>query len=313
MSGLSVLSVNAGADTAGQGIRMKQGFDRYAPDWSFHSAARTGTYIAYPTDVDWHPRVIAELWSQADVVHLHNNFRTAEMLERRRGDKPTIIHHHGTMFREGRTALLQETRRRGAIGIVSTLDLYLIAPDELEWLPAPYDVDWLATLRTPVDDGVIRIGSAPTNRTIKSTDAFLAAVERLQADYPVELVLIEREDWATCLRRKATVDIFFDQVKLGFGCNALEAWGMGIPVVAGAADPTLDEYERRFGYLPFHHATEATIYDALRELIESPDLRAEMGAVGNRYVRTFHDDRKVVAQLQDLYRRAHDRTSRRAA
>ncbi len=310
---LSVLSVNAGADTAGQGIRMKQGFDRYAPDWTFHSAARTGTYIAYPTDVTWDNRVTAGLWEQADVVHLHNNFRTAEIFERRRGDKPAVIHHHGTMFREGRAALLQETRRRGALGIVSTLDLYLIAPDDLEWLPAPYDVDWLASLRAPIDDGKIRIGSAPTNRTIKSTDAFLAAIERLKEDYPVELVLIEREDWASCLARKATVDIFFDQVILGYGCNAIEAWGMGIPVVAGASDPTLDEYERRFGYLPFHHATEDTIYEALRELVESPDLRSRMGALGNRYVREYHDDRKTVAQLQSLYLRAHDRAGRKAA
>lgn len=312
MTGLSVLSVNAGADTAGQGVRMKQGFDRHASDWSYHAVARNDTYIAYPIDLPWDGR-LAGLWEAADVVHLHNNFRTAEMLERRKGDKPAVIHHHGTMFRHDRTNLLAQSRRRGALGIVSTLDLYLIAPDELEWLPAPYDVDWLATLRTPIDDGVIRIGSAPTNRTIKSTDAFLAAVERLKDDYPIELVLIERQDWAECLRRKATVDIFFDQVKLGFGCNALEAWGMGIPVVAGAADPTLDEYERRFGYLPFHHATEDTIYEALRELVDSPALRIRMGEQGNRYVREYHDDRKVVAQLQGIYLRAHEQADRRAA
>ena len=301
---MSVLSVNAGADTAGQGVRMAQGFARHAPDWSFRSVARTGTYIAYPTDLDWDNKVVESLWHEADVVHLHNNFRTAVIFEKRAGDKPAVIHHHGTMFREGRKSLLEETRKRGAIGIVSTLDLYLIAPDELEWLPAPYDVDWLATLRNPISDGKIRIGSAPTNRRIKSTDAFLDAVDRLAHDYPIELVLIEREDWQTCLAKKATVDIFFDQVILGFGCNAIEAWGMGIPVVAGADDATLDEYERRFGYLPFHHATEATIYDALRELCDSVALREQYGQIGRAHVERYHDDAKVVAQLQSIYRRA---------
>lgn len=313
MTPLSVLSVNAGADTAGQGIRMKQGFNRHAPDWSFHSIARTDTYIAYPIDLPWSKREVERLWDEADVVHLHNNFRTASILERRRGDKPAVIHHHGTMFRASRNELLKETRSRGAIGIVSTLDLYLMAPDELEWLPAPYDVGWLGTLRIPINDGKIRIGSAPTNRHIKSTDAFLAAVKRLEQDYPIELVLIEREAWADCLARKATVDIFFDQVILGFGCNAIEAWGMGIPVVAGASDATLDEYERRFGGLPFYHATEDTIYEALRELVESPDLRAKYGEIGQIHARTYHDDAKVVAQLQDIYHRAAGQMVRKAA
>ena len=302
MSGLSILSVNAGADTAGQGVRMAQGFARHAPDWSYRSIARSPNYIAYPIDLPWDNRVVQQLWSDADVVHLHNNFRTAEIVEQRRGDKPAVIHHHGTMFRSNPSPLLAETRRRGARGIVSTLDLYLVAPDELEWLPAPYDIEWLAKFREPIDDGRIRIASAPTNRTVKSTDAFLAAVERLQRDYPVDLILIERTDWMECLRLKGMADIFFDQVILGFGCNAIEAWGMGIPVVAGAADPTLDEYERRFGRLPFYHATEATIYDALRELVDSPDLRARYGAIGREHARTYHDDAKVVAQLQTIYR-----------
>lgn len=314
MRPLSVLSVNAGADTAGQGIRMKQGFDRHAPGWSFHSVARTDTYIAYPIDEPWNGRRVADLWAGADVVHLHNNFRTAEILEQRRGDKPSVLHHHGTMFRSNPSPLLREQRRRGTVGIVSTLDLYLIAPDDLEWLPAPYDIDWLASLRAPIDDGTIRIASAPTNRTVKSTDAFLKAVDRLKREgYPVELDLIERRDWHECLRRKAQADIFFDQVLLGYGCNALEAWGMSIPVVAGAADSTLDEYERRFGFLPFHHATPETIYDALRELVESPELRKRYGQLGHSYVRTYHDDAKVVAQLQGLYHRALDQHRGRAA
>lgn len=314
MTPLSVLSVNAGADTAGQGVRMAQAFARHAPSWSFRSVARSGNYIAYPVDVPWEGvRQVEGLWRDADVVHLHNTFRTAQMFERRAGDKPSVIHHHGTQFRERRKQLLYETSQRHAVGIVSTLDLYLIAPDELEWLPAPYDVDWLLSLRAPIDDGKIRIGSAPTNRRIKSTDAFMAAIARLQQDYPVESVLIEREAWVDCLAKKATVDIFFDQVLLGFGCNTIEAWGMGIPVVAGAADATLDEYERRFGYLPFHHATEDTIYDALRELVDSPALRQRVAERGLAHARKYHDGPVVVRQLQDIYARAMGAEVRAAA
>ena len=160
----------------------------------------------------------------------------------------------------------------------------------------------------------ILIAHAPTNREIKSTDTFLEAVKRLQDEgFPVDLDLIEHRPWAECLERKARADIYFDQVILGYGCNALEAWGMGIPVIAGAADETLDEMERRLGHLPFYHATEDTIYDALRELVESPELRAEYGRIGHEYVKRWHDEAVVVEQLKALYRRAMGESMEEAA
>lgn len=151
----------------------------------------------------------------------------------------------------------------------------------------------------------LRIAHAPTNRQVKSTALLIQAVDRLKADgLDVELDLIERVPWTVCLERKAKADIYFDQVILGYGCNALEAWGMGIPVIAGAADATLDEMERRFGTLPFYHATEETIYDALKELVESPKLRAEYGKLGYEHVKRWHSEEVVVEQLKALYRRA---------
>jgi hypothetical protein len=152
---------------------------------------------------------------------------------------------------------------------------------------------------------MIRIAHAPTNRQVKSTQLLLDAVKRLQAEgFAVELDIIEHRPWAECLERKAKADIYFDQVQLGYGCNALEAWAMGIPVIAGASDDTLDEMERRFGHLPFYHATEETIYDALKELVEDPELRKRYGQIGYEYVRKYHDYPVVVEQLKRLYQQA---------
>ena len=81
------------------------------------------------------------------MVHLHNTFQTAKIMEPRGGKKPAVIHYHGSAFRANPQGILAEQKQRGAIGLVSTLDLFLIAPDELEWLPSPYDLDWLASLR----------------------------------------------------------------------------------------------------------------------------------------------------------------------
>lgn len=319
---MKVLSVQKGADTAGQAIRMKEAFERHAPDWGFRAMTQPGAgdYIAYPHDLKWSNKTVKEMWPDIDVLHVHNNFHTLHWMERRwpaMARKPTVIHHHGTDFRQNRDTRLDEQRQRRAVGITSTLDLYLLAPDELEWVPAPYDVDWLASLRTPIDDGVIRIGHAPTNELIKSTRHFVSAIERLQREgHPVEMELIQRATWSECLRRKATVDIFFDQVILGFGCNSLEAWGMGIPVISGV-DPSrasaighdipsnvLEHMEQRFGSFPFYPATEATIYEAIKRLVESPELRADMAERGRQYVRQYHDYPVVVKQLQGIYEKA---------
>jgi glycosyltransferase involved in cell wall biosynthesis len=161
---------------------------------------------------------------------------------------------------------------------------------------------------------MVRIAHAPTNRQVKSTALLIEAVERLKAEgLDVELDLIERVPWTQCLERKAKADIYFDQVILGYGCNAIEAWSMGIPVVAGGSDETLDEMERRFGHLPFVHATEETIYDALKELVESSELRERYGQIGLEHVRKWHDASVVVEQLKRLYQRAMERTESKAA
>ena len=153
---------------------------------------------------------------------------------------------------------------------------------------------------------MVKVAHAPTQRKIKGTEAFLRAVKRLQDEgHEIELDLIERVSWAECLRRKASADIYYDQTLLGYGNNAIEAWGMGIPVIAGAQERTLAEMRKRFSNeLPFYQATEGTIYEALKALVQSADLRAEYSERGLSHVRRFHDQKVVVEQLKDVYTRA---------
>lgn len=306
---MNVLSIVLGSDPAGISSGMARAFDHHGGDWSLRSMLTNVNYIQYDQDIEWNAQTAAELWQAADVVHLHHGFVSADRMVRgfagrRLKHKPYVVEHHGTQFRDEPRGHLNELRTRGAIGAASTLDLFLDGQGELEWTPAPVDVERMQAMKKPATDRIL-ICHAPTNREIKSTQELLDAVKRLQDEgFPVDLDLIERVSWAECLERKAKADIYFDQVILGYGCNALEAWGMGIPVVAGAADDTLDEMERRFGHLPFYHATRETIYDALRELVESPRLRKRYGQIGLDYVRKYHDEPVVVEQLQRLYLRA---------
>jgi hypothetical protein len=164
---------------------------------------------------------------------------------------------------------------------------------------------------------VVRVAHSPTFRTLKSTEAVISAVADLQAEgLPVELDLIERVTWGECLRRKARADIYIDQVILGYGCNAIEAWGMGLPVIAGV-DPdradavnhpipgsTRDRMLREFGSLPFYEASESTIVDTLRELVKSAELRAEWAVRGMEHVGRFHAQLPALERLVGLYQRA---------
>jgi hypothetical protein len=296
-----ILNASHVADTGGNGWRTAQAFARLAPDWHYRSTCRTTNYLAYPRDLPWE-RAISE-WKRADVVHVRDGFQAERLLRAPR--RPTVIHQHGTQFRRHRDALLREQRQRRAIGLAATLDLYLMAPDDLIWAPALYDLGELAAMRSPIDDGILRIAHAPTNRAIKGTDAFLRAVEALGHELPVELILVERASWSSCLAAKARADVYFDQVALGYGNNAIEAWGMGQPVIAGGAIETLAEMERRFGSLPFVLADEGSILKALRHLAD-PAARQEWARRGREHAERFHSATAGVAFLQGIYRRAVD-------
>jgi hypothetical protein len=259
--------------------------------------------MQYPTDRPWSDA--RQLWEAADVVHLRQNFDVQKRLQVR--PKPTVVHHHGTQFRMRPEPLIKEMHWRNVLGLAATLDLYLLAPDETVWLPAPYDIDWLQSLRQEqAGDDILRIAHAPTDRRIKSTAAFLRAVDKVREDVQVELILIERATWSECLKQKARADIYFDQVQLGYGNSAIESWGLGSAVICGAADDTLDEMTRRFGDLPFYLADEGTIYPALLALTD-PTTRAAYAARGLHHIRRWHDHQRVVEQLQRIYMDAVER------
>lgn len=310
----SVLILPLGADTGGVNWQITQAFAG-EKDWSVHSVISAFNYIGYPHDRLFDIHDLSRQWVAADVVHLSHQFYRLRKIERLRlPRRPEVIHYHGTGFRENADDHIRHQRAHKAIGLVATLDLWLLAPTETTWLPCPYDLSALATLRNSLCEPLrasqshetVKVAHAPTARKIKGTEAFLAAVQRLQSEgYDLELDLIEKVSWSECLRRKATADIYYDQTQLGYGNNAIEAWGMGIPVIAGASESTLAEMRKRFSNeLPFFQSSEAGIYDSLKALLLSPDLRAEYSERGLNHVRRFHDQKVVVEQLKDVYTRA---------
>lgn len=298
---MNVLVYCPGADTAGVGIGIQRAFANHS-DWTVRQVRRKRRTYDYPYDAEWAQR--ESFLRAADVVHVMEEPRAIP-------DKPSVLHHHGTYLRKYLTATLKAQKDRGALGIVSTLDLHVLTG--MEWIPAPYDIDWLATFRDP--QPVLTIAHAGTNGESKSTGPFLAACERLAKEVPIRVLHINSMTWAECLRLKGQADIYFDQVLTGYGNNAVEAWGMGIPVIAGIEpaearkrghlipDATPDEMTRRFDGLPFVRADEGSIYDALRLLVD-PDERAKWALRGLTHAYRFHDQPVVVRLLEEVYRRA---------
>jgi hypothetical protein len=142
---VNILSAHRGNDTGGTGWRIARAFDG-EEGWSFRSACNPDAvlnYLDYPQDVPFDWDLIRELWNSAHVFHARNDWSTYNRLP---GDRPAVIHYHGTNFRTLSAQRLREQREHRAQGLVSTLDLWLIAPDELEWLPSPYDLQWLESL-----------------------------------------------------------------------------------------------------------------------------------------------------------------------
>lgn len=309
---MRVFGLTTGADTAGINYAIAGAFARHAPDWSVRAMVATVNYIEYP--VDMHndgsrsaQRKLREHYDMADVIHLHNTLHGHDWYDKGQG-KPTVLHHHGMKNGSERPfdVMVRDAREVGAVQVASTLDLAIRQPD-LTWVGAPVNLRDMRMHRARnwQPSKVIRIGHAPTERNIKGTAAFEAAMARLAEKYPVEPVLIERAKWLNCLRRKAGCDLFFDQPVLGYGSNAIEAWAMGMPVVAGIADPAIREgMLDRWGVLPFYEASADTLYDALRALVEDNDLRTAYAKRGKAHVQKWHDEKVTVATLKGLYEKA---------
>ena len=289
-------------DTGMLGYNLAAMWDQCRPVDTYHAVCGAPSYLNFPQHDPWDWDQIVRWWAEADAVHLHDGFH--QMPARRRSG--LVVTWHGTGFREASEVLLRQQKRHRGIGTVSTLDLWLLAPDDVEWLPAPHDTESYQRIRAgiPREDGPLRIGHAPTNRALKHTENFLAACERLATETEIEVVLIEGCDWVDSITLKATCDIWYDQVAFGYGGNGIEAMAMGIPVICGAQDATLEEYERRFRSLPFVLADAGTIYDALAHLASSPGIRESWGLRGQAHAEAFHSYPAVADRLEPLYYRA---------
>jgi hypothetical protein len=304
---MNVVFINPGHDTSGVGYAFKAAFDAEAPEWSARAVCRSTTYLNYPTDIVWEPRdsrrhakVVADLVEAANVIHALNSPKPLSWFPPKPHQR-AVVHHLGSTYRrdpEGQSAICREY---GAIEVTDSIDLLFA---HVGWLPVPADLDALAALRAKEYEPskTIRIAHAPTDREYKDTEAVIAAVDSLKRKYRISFDLIERRTNAECLKRKAQADILVDQLKFGFGLNAIESWGMGIPVVSGMTDETAKRRGRSmWGYLPWADATAKTLESVIEHLIVDDDWRARLAKRGFDHAKRWHSQAAVVRTARLFY------------
>jgi glycosyltransferase involved in cell wall biosynthesis len=140
---------------------------------------------------------------------------------------------------------------------------------------------------------------APSETTVKGTDAVLAAVAEVSRDQSFDFRLIHNLPRAQALEVVASCDVFLDQFVLGCeGLAALEAMALGKPVVCFIKPSLMPRYPSG---LPIIVADQNTLSDAIRDLVQDGARRRDAGIRSRDYVEEHHDARKVAAELKEIY------------
>jgi glycosyltransferase involved in cell wall biosynthesis len=124
------------------------------------------------------------------------------------------------------------------------------------------------------------------------------------AQLPVDLDIVEGVPHELARERYARADIVVDQLNAGWhGVFALESMALGKPVVTHLKPEVVEDSAEGYGVrLPVVPATRETLVEVLRPLVESPELRREIGAASRAYVEQVHDIDRVADRLLDVYR-----------
>lgn len=190
---------------------------------------------------------------------------------------------------------------RGPVTMV--LDDQLWRPD----LPVP------APFLVPREPGEVLVYHAFGNydlrgsqgRNIKGTPAIIAAVDRLRAEgFPVRLMFFSNVPNEVVRFYQAQADIVVDQLWAGsWGANGRESLMLGKPVVGFVHRHERDPADllEAIATTPIVSATVDTVYDVLKELVQDPARRAELGARSRAFALRWHAAAAGAARYEHAY------------
>jgi glycosyltransferase involved in cell wall biosynthesis len=212
-------------------------------------------------------------------------------------NKKSVFHYLGSDIR-GKTPNELAFGKRADAEIVGSYDA-------TRWVPEAHVVPPGLDLRpfTPVPPSDAQrplVVHAPSNREKKGTRFVIEACSQLD----VELDIVEGVPHEEARARYARADIVVDQLNAGWhGVFSLESMALGKPVVTYLKEDVVEKSAAGYGIrIPIVPATKETLVDALRPLVEQPELRREIGAKSRAYVEQVHDIDRIADRLVDIYR-----------
>ena len=145
---------------------------------------------------------------------------------------------------------------------------------------------------------------APTNRERKKTDLIIGAVSQAKG---CKLRLIENTPYRRCMQRKAAGRVLVDGW-LGYGSNAVEAWALGMPVIAGASQALQAMMREAWGYVPFMsvYPSGRGLWRAMDSLQRYEGLYRHYRNKGRSHYLAYHHPFHVAQCLVKLYEEARE-------
>lgn len=149
--------------------------------------------------------------------------------------------------------------------------------------------------------------AAGINRNIKSTHIYIPLIERLKSEgHNVEMIFFHDVPNKKLRYYQAQADIFVDMLSFGFfGANVREAMMLGKPAVCFLRPEWLESMRREIpeyvDELPVISATPHTIYDVLKDLIEQPEKRLEIGRRSREFAVKWHSAEAGAKRFDKIY------------
>jgi len=197
-----------------------------------------------------------------------------------------------------------DLRTRGIIPDINAISScnFTFEYDHLELFPGinlvpfPFDFSEFKYQGEPEKSPII-IGHAPSNRASKGSSIIIESLKDLKTSHSFELQIIENMSHKKALEMKRNCNLFIDQISdIGYGLNAVEAMGMGIPTFSSLTK----EFQQRYPDSPLIDISAENINEKLIPFVESAELRKRHGVKSKEWVVDFHDSVIVVKKILDI-------------
>jgi len=249
--------------------------------------------------IQW--RALARYLPQTDVFHFYfgNTLvpRSLNMPILRAARKKSVMHFLGDDIR-GKSLADLEYRKKFDRWLVGSYAATRWVPDA-EVVPPGLDLREYEPV-PPVERARPLVVHAPSDPEKKGTRHVVAACERL----PVDLDVVHGVPHEVAVERFKRADIVVDQMHyLWHGVFAIECMAYGKPVVTHLDAEAVEKTERAFGRnVPIVSAGPEDLEAKLRPLVESFELRKQLGEEGRLYAEQVHDIDKVADRFIEIYR-----------